>query len=50
MPQPPAVAARRGTAFHSWLEHHYAGDALLDIDELPGSDDRDALPDESSTS
>ncbi|WP_111765488.1 ATP-dependent helicase [Nakamurella deserti] len=46
VPQPPAIAARRGTAFHSWLEHHYAGDALLDIDELPGSDDRDALPDE----
>ena len=45
VPQPPAVAARRGTAFHSWLEHHYTGDALLDIDELPGSDDRDALPD-----
>ncbi len=46
VPQPPAVAMRRGTAFHSWLEHHYGGDALLDIDELPGSDDRDALPDD----
>lgn len=46
VPQPPAVAMRRGTAFHSWLEHHYAGDALLDLDELPGSDDRDALPDD----
>ncbi|MEP6980337.1 MAG: ATP-dependent DNA helicase [Nakamurella sp.] len=46
VPQPPAVAMRRGTAFHGWLEHYYAGDALLDIDELPGSDDRDALPDD----
>ena len=47
VPQPPSTAARRGTAFHAWLERHFAGDALLDIDELPGSDDRDALPDES---
>jgi DNA helicase-2/ATP-dependent DNA helicase PcrA len=45
VPVPPAPQARRGTAFHAWLERHFAGDALLDIDELPGSDDRDAAPD-----
>jgi DNA helicase-2/ATP-dependent DNA helicase PcrA len=45
VPMPPAPQARRGTAFHAWLERHFTGDALLDIDELPGSDDRDAAPD-----
>ena len=45
IPTPPAPQARRGTAFHAWLERHFAGDALVDIDELPGSDDRDAAPD-----
>ncbi len=44
MPMPPADAARRGTEFHAWLERFYRGEALLDLDELPGSDDRDTLP------
>ena len=44
-PQRPSVARRRGTGFHAWLEEYYAGEALLDIDELPGIDDRDELPD-----
>jgi DNA helicase II / ATP-dependent DNA helicase PcrA len=47
MPRPPAPAARRGTAFHSWLEQHFGSAALLDIDELPGADDADALDDAS---
>ncbi|WP_299440952.1 ATP-dependent DNA helicase [uncultured Phycicoccus sp.] len=42
MPQPPALAARRGTAFHAWVEEHYARAAMVDIDALPGSADDDA--------
>src|SRR5699024_7642127 len=45
MPQPPAPHARRGTAFHAWLERHFAGDPLLGIDELPGAHDAGAAPD-----
>ena len=39
MPQPPALAARRGTEFHAWVEQHYARAALLDVTELPGAAD-----------
>jgi DNA helicase-2/ATP-dependent DNA helicase PcrA len=39
MPTPPALSARRGTAFHSWVEEHYARAAFVDVDELPGSAD-----------
>jgi len=46
VPMPPAPQARRGTAFHLWLEHRFAGDALLGLDELPGADDRDAADDD----
>ncbi|TWP33751.1 ATP-dependent DNA helicase [Leekyejoonella antrihumi] len=42
MPSPPALAARRGTAFHSWVEQHYSRAALVDVLELPGSADVDA--------
>ena len=42
MPSPPAPAARRGTAFHAWVEEHYARAAIVDVDELPGSADDDA--------
>jgi DNA helicase-2/ATP-dependent DNA helicase PcrA len=46
MPHRPAKQARRGTAFHQWLEQRWAADTLLDIDEIPGAvdeviDDRD---------
>ncbi|WP_255464863.1 ATP-dependent DNA helicase [Dermacoccus sp. PAMC28757] len=49
MPSEPAVAARRGTAFHAWVEQHYGSAALVDVDELPGFFDEepatdDALP------
>jgi DNA helicase-2/ATP-dependent DNA helicase PcrA len=41
LPQPPNPMARRGTAFHAWLEHRFTSTALLDLDELPGAaDDR----------
>ncbi|WP_446664693.1 ATP-dependent helicase [Flexivirga sp. B27] len=42
MPSPPALAARRGTAFHAWIEQHYAKAALVDVLELPGAADADA--------
>jgi DNA helicase-2/ATP-dependent DNA helicase PcrA len=49
LPQQPARHARRGTAFHQWLEQRWSADALLDIDELPGAVDElvddDALED-----
>ena len=40
-PRPP-LAARRGTAFHAWVEQHYARAALVDLLDLPGSADEDA--------
>lgn len=43
LPQPPNPTARRGTAFHAWLEKRFTSTALLDIDELPGAAD-DAAP------
>ena len=39
VPVPPHRAARRGTAFHAWVEHHYSARPLLDIGELPGASD-----------
>ena len=39
MPVPPAIAARRGTSFHAWVEEHYSRAAFVDVDELPGSAD-----------
>jgi DNA helicase-2/ATP-dependent DNA helicase PcrA len=46
MPVRPAPLARRGTAFHTWLEQRWGGDKLLDIDELPGAADESAGPDD----
>jgi DNA helicase-2/ATP-dependent DNA helicase PcrA len=42
MPRPPAPWARRGTAFHTWLEQRWQLPTLLDLDELPGSADEAA--------
>jgi len=39
VPQPPSVQARRGTAFHAWVEQYYGSAALVDVDALPGADD-----------
>ena len=39
LPQPPAPAARRGSAFHAWVESHYGQLSLLDLDDLPGDPD-----------
>ncbi len=45
MPQPPAVAARQGTAFHAWVEEHYSSAAIVDLFDLPGSADQGAADD-----
>jgi DNA helicase-2/ATP-dependent DNA helicase PcrA len=42
MPARPAPWARRGTAFHTWLEQRWQLQTLLDVDELPGAADADA--------
>jgi DNA helicase II / ATP-dependent DNA helicase PcrA len=43
MPRRPFPSARRGTAFHAWLEHDvYGAPQLLDDTELPGSADATA--------
>jgi DNA helicase-2/ATP-dependent DNA helicase PcrA len=49
MPARPDPYARRGTAFHAWLEQRFGAGRLLDIDELPGAADEDAAPDEALT-
>jgi DNA helicase-2/ATP-dependent DNA helicase PcrA len=46
LPQRPAPYARRGTAFHAWLEQRFGSARLIDVDELPGAADDDAAGDE----
>lgn len=46
MPVAPALAARRGTAFHVWVEQHFARAAFVDLLDLPGSADEDPADDE----
>ncbi|WP_306205271.1 PD-(D/E)XK nuclease family protein, partial [Actinoplanes sp. RD1] len=46
LPHRPAPQARRGTAFHAWLEQRYGAVRLLDLDELPGAADDDGAADE----
>ncbi|GAA1245868.1 hypothetical protein GCM10009676_34810 [Prauserella halophila] len=46
LPFPPNAYARRGTAFHGWLERRFAGDRLFDLDDLPGAADPGEAPDE----
>jgi DNA helicase-2/ATP-dependent DNA helicase PcrA len=45
VPFAPAPLARRGTAFHAWLERRFGAQRLLDLDELPGAADAGAAPD-----
>ncbi len=43
LPMPPQPQARRGSAFHAWLERRFGSAALVDLEELPGAaDDADA--------
>jgi DNA helicase-2/ATP-dependent DNA helicase PcrA len=46
LPLPPNPHARRGTAFHAWLEQRFGAAGLLDLDELPGAADDGAAPDD----
>ncbi|WP_289017411.1 ATP-dependent DNA helicase [uncultured Ornithinimicrobium sp.] len=43
VPRPPAPRARTGTAFHAWVEQHYAAAALVDLDDLE-KDSPDGAP------
>ncbi|MEN0134332.1 MAG: ATP-dependent DNA helicase [Rhodococcus sp. (in: high G+C Gram-positive bacteria)] len=45
LPFPPNPLARRGTAFHAWVERRFGATRLLDLDELPGAADTGAGPD-----
>jgi len=49
MPSAPNPYARRGTAFHAWLEQRFGAVRLLDVDELPGAADADAAGDDELT-
>jgi DNA helicase-2/ATP-dependent DNA helicase PcrA len=46
LPQRPTPHARRGTAFHAWLEQRFGSARLIDVDELPGAADEGAAGDE----
>lgn len=35
-PTRPDLDARRGTAFHSWVQRHYGSVRLIDFEDLPG--------------
>ncbi|MEU6560713.1 UvrD-helicase domain-containing protein [Nocardia nova] len=39
LPYPPSPLARRGTAFHAWLQRWFGAVGLLEFDELPGAAD-----------
>ncbi|MBB5912247.1 DNA helicase-2/ATP-dependent DNA helicase PcrA [Nocardia transvalensis] len=39
LPYPPSPFARRGTAFHAWLQQWFGSTRLLGLDELPGAAD-----------
>ncbi len=39
VPTEPSGRLRRGTDFHTWIEHRFRGDALLDVRDLPGAGD-----------
>ncbi|GAA3804200.1 ATP-dependent DNA helicase [Cellulomonas soli] len=43
VPLEPSPQARRGTAFHAWVEGWFGSASLVDLDDLPGADD-DSLP------
>ncbi len=39
VPRRPGTAARRGTAFHAWIEDFYGKTGMLDLGEFPGAAD-----------
>ncbi|WP_175548741.1 PD-(D/E)XK nuclease family protein, partial [Mangrovactinospora gilvigrisea] len=46
MPRPPSPAARRGTAFHAWVESRFEPLPLLEPEELPGMEGEDEITDD----
>ncbi|WP_036528683.1 ATP-dependent DNA helicase [Nocardia sp. CNY236] len=42
LPYPPNPLARRGTAFHAWVQRWFGSTALLGVDDLPGGADPSA--------
>jgi DNA helicase-2/ATP-dependent DNA helicase PcrA len=38
VPREPGMSARKGTAFHAWVEEYFGTAGMLDLDEAPGSD------------
>lgn len=38
VPQEPGISARKGTAFHAWVEEYFGTTGMLDLGEAPGSD------------
>jgi DNA helicase-2/ATP-dependent DNA helicase PcrA len=39
VPREPGMSARKGTAFHSWVEEYYGAAGMLDLGEAQGADD-----------
>ncbi|WP_246036128.1 ATP-dependent DNA helicase [Sinomonas susongensis] len=39
VPRRPGMAARRGTAFHAWVEEYFAQSSMLDLDGLDHADE-----------
>ncbi|MDQ4503303.1 ATP-dependent DNA helicase [Sinomonas sp. ASV322] len=39
VPRRPGMSARRGTAFHAWVEEYFAQSAMLDLEGLDHADD-----------
>lgn len=39
LPRRPGSAARKGTAFHAWIEEFYGSGGMLDLGEYPGGAD-----------
>ncbi|APT88435.1 hypothetical protein CFRA_03120 [Corynebacterium frankenforstense DSM 45800] len=44
VPFKPNSYAKRGTAFHSWLEERFGGQSLIDEDQLPGLGEEEVAP------
>ncbi|MFI9409957.1 UvrD-helicase domain-containing protein [Nocardia gamkensis] len=42
LPYPPNPLARRGTAFHAWVQRWFGSTRLIGLDELPGAADSGA--------
>ncbi|WP_427006747.1 ATP-dependent helicase [Pseudarthrobacter sp. H2] len=38
VPREPGMSARKGTAFHTWVEEYFGAAGMLDLDEAAGSD------------